>query len=56
MALTDLLRRQHYVRPPAVTRPCGPRPEISEFGALRKFKSAAINQFTQDNGIDRNAR
>jgi len=55
VALTDPMRRQHYVRPPAVTRPCGPRPEISEFGYLRKLKSAAINQFTQDAGIDRNA-
>jgi hypothetical protein len=43
-------------RPPTgVTRPCGPGPEISEFGALRKFKPAAINPFTRDGGNDRNA-
>ena len=27
--------------PTGVTRPCRPRPDVSEFGALRKFKPAA---------------
>ena len=39
-----------------VLRPCGPRPEISEFDALRNFKPVGINSFTRGGKNDRNAR